>query len=177
MSSKVLSCIVTGIEKKVSGITINKQSLRFGNLEQFEEHFVCQEAKKLLCQRIPPDEVQTKLLPPGKKPFSINLHALARLKLLKKPKSKARMTPEEIKQLREQTEKNEREWFEQQEKMKTCSKTWVEEMTGGPNKCQVPYGGTCIRPDIYYDNEFNKEGRCKPCPYHEHCLCTNKAIK
>jgi len=168
---------VSGIEKRVSGITINKQSLRFGNLEQFEEHFVCQEAKKLLRQRIPPDQVQAKLLPSGKKPFSINLHALARLKLLKKSKSKARMTPEEIKQLREQTEKNEREWFEQQEKMKTCSKTWIEEMTGGPNRCQVPNGGTCIRPDIYYDNEFNKEGRCKPCPYHEHCLCTNKVIK
>ena len=87
------------------------------------------------------------------------------------------MTPEEIKQLREQTEKNEREWFEQQEKMKTCSKTWIEEMTGGPNKCQVPQGGTCIRPDIYYDNEFNKEGRCSPCPYHEYCLCSNKQVK
>jgi len=177
MSSKVMSCIVTGIEKRVSGMTINKQSLRFGNLEQFEEHFVCTEAKRLLRQRIPPDQVQMKLLPAGKKPFAINLHALARLKLLKKSRGKSRMTAEEMQLQREQTEKNERNWYERQELMKSCSKSWVEEMTGGPNKCQVPHGGTCIRPDIFYDNEFNKEGRCRPCPYHEHCLCANKQLK
>ena len=84
MKSEVISCIVTGISKRVSGITVERKSLKFGNLDQFKDHFVCNEAKKLLRQRIPPDEVQKRLLPAGAKPFSINLHALARLKLLKK---------------------------------------------------------------------------------------------
>ncbi len=168
---------MSGIEKRVSANTINKQSLRFGNLEQFEEHFVCREAKQLLRQRMSPDQVQTQLLPAGKKPFAINFHALARLKLLKKAKSKSKMSAEELKQQQEQTEKNERQWYDLQVKMQDCSKTWVEEMTGGPNGCQIPYGGTCIRPDIYYNNEYSKEGRCRPCPHHVYCLCTNKQLK
>lgn len=177
MSSKVISCIVTGIEKRVSGMTINKQSLRFGNLEQFEEHFVCREAKQLLRQRISPDQVQSQLLPAGKKPFAINLHALARLKLLKKSrKGKQDISPEEQKRLEEESNNNLREWHYKQEEFLSNKKAWIEEVTGGPNKCQVPYGGTCIRPDIYFDNEFNKEGRCAPCEYKEFCLCANKRV-
>lgn len=49
---------------------------------------------------------------------------------------------------------------------------WVEEFTGGPNRCQVKYGGTCIRADIFSDNK----GRCDGCPYFEWCLCTAKRL-
>ena len=178
MKSEVISCVVSGIKKRVSGATIDKKSLKFGTLEQFKEHFVCNEAKKLLRQRIPPEEVQEKLLPPGTKPFAINFHALARLKLLKKSrKGKEAISPEEQRLREEESNKKAREWHFRQEEFKSDKKAWIEEMTGGPNKCQVPYGGTCIRPDIYYDNEGNREGRCTPCPYVQHCLCTNKNAK
>ena len=96
--------------------------------------------------------------------------------MLKKSKRKKAKSFEEIKAIERQTEENERKYFEQKEKMSTCLKTWVEWATGGPNKCRVSYGGTCVRPDIYYDNEHSKDGRCKPCPYHEHCLCTSKQL-
>lgn len=175
MKSEVVSCVVTGIKKRVSGATLDKKALKFGTADQFKEHFVCNEAKKLLRQRISPEEVQKRLLPEGVKPFSINLHALARLKLLKKErKGKAVLSPEEQRKREEESNNALREWYSKQEEFSTNKKAWIEEMTGGKDKCQVPYGGTCIRPDIYYDNEFNKSGRCSPCPYVEHCLCTNK---
>lgn len=164
MKSKVLTCIVSGIEKRVSGSTINKQSLKFGNEEQFESHFVCREAKQLLKKRIQPDQVQAQLLPKGKKPFSIDLVALARLKLLKKPKTEKSKASTNI--VFEPTGPREFDSF----------RAYVEEMTGGKNRCQVVQGGTCIRPDIYYDNEFSKQGNCYTCSYKEFCLCANKKV-
>ena len=58
MKSKVLVCIVSGMEKRVSGNTVVKQSVRFGTTEQFESHFVCREAKQLLKKHVQPDQVQ-----------------------------------------------------------------------------------------------------------------------
>jgi len=164
MKSKVLTCIVSGIEKRVSGSTMNKQSLKFGNEEQFESHFVCREARQLLKKRIQPEQVQAQLLPKGKRPFSIDLVALARLKLLKKPKTdKSKASPNVV--------------FEPTEPREFDSlRAYVEEMTGGKNGCQVSQGGTCIRPDIYFDNEFNKQGNCYPCPYKDFCLVSNKKV-
>lgn len=162
MKSKVISCVVSGIEKRVSGPTIEKMSLKFGNTELFENHFVCREAKQLLRKRIQPDQVQAQLLPQGKRPFSIDLQVLARLKLLKKPKV-------------EKTKANGNIVFSPTEPRQYDNlKSYVEEMTGGKDGCQLALGGTCIRPDIYYDNEYSKEPRCAPCPYVEYCLCSNK---
>jgi|TARA_R110000868_G_scaffold195048_2_gene440711 hypothetical protein len=50
-------------------------------------------------------------------------------------------------------------------------KAWVEEFTGGPNKCQVPYGGVCIRPDIILHQNC-----CNACEYHQFCLCRSCKI-
>jgi hypothetical protein len=162
MKSKVISCIVSGIEKRVSGPTIAKMAVKFGNEEQFESHYVCREARQLLKNRVQPEQVQTQLLPKGKRPFSIDLQVLARLKLLKRPKV-------------EKTKASSNIVFSPTEpKQYDSLKSYVEEMTGGKDGCQVPYGGTCIRPDIYFDNEYSKEPRCAPCPYVEHCQCANK---
>ena len=162
MKSKVISCIVSGIEKRVSGPTIAKMAVKFGNEEQFESHYVCREARQLLKNRIQPEQVQTQLLPKGKRPFSIDLQVLARLKLLKRPKT-------------DKTKANVNLVFNPAEpKQYDSLKSYVEEMTGGKDGCQVSYGGTCIRPDIYFDNEYSKEPRCSPCEYKEFCLCANK---
>lgn len=52
-------------------------------------------------------------------------------------------------------------------------KLYVEEMTGGQNQCQIPYGGTCQRPDILLNN-----GKyCDLCEYSEFCLCASKRFR
>jgi len=155
---------VSGIEKRVSGPTIAKMAVKFGNEEQFESHYVCREARQLLKNRIQPEQVQLQLLPKGKRPFSIDLQVLARLKLLKRPKT-------------DKTKANVNLVFNPTEpKQYDSLKSYVEEMTGGKDGCQVPYGGTCLRPDIYFDNEYSKEPRCFPCEYKEFCLCANKRM-
>lgn len=50
-------------------------------------------------------------------------------------------------------------------------KHWVEEFTGGPNQCQVPRGGVCIRPDI-----ITHQNCCNACEYNQFCLCRSKAV-
>ena len=87
MKSHELECIVSGIKKRVSKNTIVKMSCKFGDLEEVKKHFVCKEAKKLLKQRLAPEKVQEQLRPGDRSPFSIDYHALARLKLLKKEKN------------------------------------------------------------------------------------------
>jgi len=170
-----VNCIITNEEKYFNSTVLRNKLNKFGSEENFRKFYVSKPAAKLLKSGLTIEQVRSKLNSSFQK--QVDVEILYKLKLLKTGKRKRKMlSQEEIKVKREQTEKNEREWFGLQEKMKSCTKTWVEEMTGGPNKCQVPYGGTCIRPDIYYDNEHNKQGRCTPCPYHEHCLCTNKEV-
>jgi hypothetical protein len=162
MKSEKMMCIVSGIEKRIAGGTVQKEVNKFGSVEMAKQHFVCREARRLLKARVQPEDVQKQLLPSDAKSFTIDLHALARLKLLKKPKADKKKASTNIA-------------FNLSEPRAFDSiKSYVEEMTGGKDGCQVSYGGTCIRPDIYFDNEFNRAGRCSPCPYVEHCLCSNK---
>ena len=175
MKGATISCIITEEEKYFNSTVLKNKLVKFGSIENLQRFYVSRPAAKLLKSGLSVQQVREKLNSTATK--QVDYEILYKLKLLKTGKKRKKtISPEEAKVQREQTEKNERDWHTLQEKIKTCSQTWVEEMTGGPNKCQVPYGGTCIRPDIYYDNEGNKEGRCKPCPYHQHCLCTNKEV-
>jgi len=170
-----ISCIVTGEEKYLNSSSLQNKLKKFGTQEILEKYYVSKPAAKLLKQGLSIEEVRSKLKSNLK--TGVDYEVLFKLKLLKKNKNrKPHLNKEELKIQQQQTEKNEREWHSLKEKMSECKKTWVEAMTGGPNRCQVPYGGTCIRPDVYYDNEGNREGRCKPCPYNEHCLCTDKEV-
>lgn len=172
MSKTLVKCIITGTEKSFNKTSLQKKIDKFGSIDMFHKYYVSKEAAKLLKKGSSIEDVRKTLNSTAA--HKVDVEVLYKLRLFKKSKRKTTLTIEERKALKEATERNEKDWHFHQEKMKTCSKTWIEEMTGGPNKCQVPYGGTCIRPDIYYDNEGNREGRCKPCPYHEHCLCTSK---
>lgn len=156
MKSQKIECIVTGIEKRISASTIEKKSLKFGTFEAFKEHFVCNEAKKLLRQRVQPEKVQEQLLPQGKKPFSIDYHVLARLKLLKKEKKEKSKANKSL--IVEYTPR----------RVFADLKEYTEWATGND---------TCIRPDIYFDNEYNVKGNCAPCPYNEFCKVSNKILK
>jgi len=170
-----VNCIITNEEKYFNSTVLRNKLNKFGSEDNLRKYYVSKPAAKLLKSGLTIDQVRNKLNSSYQK--QVDIEILYKLKLLKTGKKrKKQVSPEEARQLREQTEHNEKVWYNHQEKMKTCSKTWVEEMTGGPNRVQIPYGGTCIRPDIYYDNEGSKQGRCKPCPYHEYCLCTNKEV-
>ena len=175
MKGAKLNCIVTGIEKRVSPSSLNNKINKFGSIEMVHKFFVCKEAAKLLKQGKSIDQVRSILNSNVSK--SVDLEVLFKLKLLKKNNKRKSLSAEEIKARKEQSDLNEKNYYELKQKIQSCSKSYVEWATGGPGGCQIPNGGTCIRPDIYYDNEFNKEGRCRPCPYHEHCLCTNKELK
>lgn len=174
MKNAKLNCIVTGIEKCVSPSSLNNKINKFGSIEMVHKFFVCKEAAKLLKQGKSIDQVRTILNSNISK--SVDLEVLFKLKLLKKGKKKV-FSEDEIKARNEQSELNEKKYYELTQKIQSCSKSYIEWATGGPGGCQLSNGGTCIRPDIYYDNEFNKQGRCRPCPYNEHCLCTNKELK
>ena len=49
---------------------------------------------------------------------------------------------------------------------------YVEEMTGGPNGCQVERGGVCHRPDIR-----TVAGFCDDCEFVEFCLVKGKKVR
>jgi len=171
-----ISCIITGEEQYLNKNTLENKLKKFGTTDNLQKFFVSRPAAKLLKSGLSVQQVREKL----KSTLSnqVDMEVLYKLKLIKiGKKRKKTLSPQEQQQQDEQSRENERKYYEHREKMSTCLKTWVEWSTGGPNKCQVPHGGTCIRPDIYYDNEGNRQGRCRPCPYHEHCLCTNKELK
>ena len=171
-----VSCIITGEEKYLSGSTLQNKLKKFGTQEVLEKYYVSRPAAKLLKSGLTVEQVRQKLN--SKATRGVDYEVLFKLRLLKKKRNKSNhLTPEERQAREERSNANQREYHQHVELIKNDMKAYVEWTTGGPNKCQVPYGGTCIRPDIYYDNEGNREGRCKPCPYHQHCLCTNKEVR
>lgn len=175
MKGTTITCIITEEEKYFNSTILKNKLAKFGTIENLQRYYVSRSAAKLLKTGLSVQQVRDKLNSKATK--QVDYEILYKLRLLKTGKKRKKfVSPQEARLQREQTEKNEKDWYSLQEKIKTCTRTWVEEMTGGPNRCQVPYGGTCIRPDIYYDNEHSREGRCKPCPYHEHCLCSSKEI-
>lgn len=175
MRSTNIKCIVTGQEKRFTNSLLANKLKKFGTIEVFAKYYVCKPAAKLLRAGRSIDDVRAQL--GSKATNSVDVEVLYKLKLLKKSKRKQEKSLEELKAIKIRSEENERKYYEHKEKMSTCLKTWVEWATGGPNGSQVSQGGTCIRPDIYYDNEGSREGRCRPCPYNEHCLCANKEVK
>jgi hypothetical protein len=50
--SKIMSCIVTGLERRVSKAGIMKGNRKFGGPVGFAEHYISNEAKRLLRQRV-----------------------------------------------------------------------------------------------------------------------------
>ena len=61
IKSRIMTCIVTGLERRVSKAGVMKGNKKFGGPVGFAEHYVSNEAKRLLRQRISPEEVQKQL--------------------------------------------------------------------------------------------------------------------
>lgn len=152
--SRVMTCIVTGIERRVSKAGIIKGMKKFGNMFAFEEHYVSNEAKRLLKQRVSPEETQKQLRPSNKQPFSIDKQVLARLKLLKKPKNAKRITEEEAREIAVK-------WVPKEPRTYASVKEYVIANT---------QNGSCIAPQLFLDSDRV----CDVCKYREDCLSTIK---
>jgi len=156
VKSKIMTCIVTGLERRVSKAGIAKGNKKFGGPVPFADHYISNEAKRLLRQRISPEEVQKQLRPANKKPFSIDHQVLARLKLLKKPKNSKRVTEEEAREIAVK-------WVPKEARFYSNIKEYVMDNTKN---------GSCIAPQLYLDSDRV----CDHCKYTEHCLSTVKTF-
>jgi hypothetical protein len=154
IKSKIMTCIVSGLERRVSKAGIAKGNKKFGGPVPFAEHYVSNEAKRLLKQRVSPEEVQKQLRPANKKPFSINKQVLARLKLLKKPKNNKRMSIEEVQDISVK-------WIPKEPRRYLNLAEYVIENTKN---------GSCIAPQLYLDSDRV----CDECKYATLCLSTAK---
>jgi len=153
IKSRIMTCIVTGLERRVSKAGVAKGNKKFGGPVPFAEHYVSNEAKRLLRQRVSPEEVQKQLRPANKKPFSIDHQVLARLKLLKKPRHK-KITMEEVKQISIK-------WVPKEPKTYSNLAEYIVDNTKN---------GSCIAPQLYLDSDRV----CDHCKYTKHCLSTAK---
>ena len=153
--SKIMTCIVTGLERRVSKAGIAKGIKKFGGIIPFMDHYISNEAKRLLRQRVSPEEVQKQLRPSDKKPFSIDHQVLARLKLLKKPRHK-KMTIEEAQQVSIK-------WVPKEPRTYNNIVDYVIDNTKN---------GSCIAPQLY----LNSDRVCDHCKYTKHCLSTAKTF-
>lgn len=154
IKSRIMKCNVSGIERRVSKAGVLKGIKKFGSLLSFTEHYIGNEAKKLLRQRISPEEVQKQLRPGNLKPFSIDHQILARQKLLKKPKRSKRLTEEEAQQVIAKWKPAERRFY-----------ATVQEYVIANTK-----NGSCIAPHVYLDSDRC----CDSCKYTEWCLSPTK---
>jgi hypothetical protein len=153
--SKIMSCIVTGLERRVSKAGIMKGNRKFGGPVGFAEHYISNEAKRLLRQRVSPEEVQKQLRPKDKKPFAIDHQVLARLKLLKKQRNK-KITLEEVKQISIK-------WIPKEPKSYPSKEAYIIDNT---------QNGSCIAPQLF----LNSDRCCDHCQYSKHCLSTAKTF-
>lgn len=153
IKSKIMSCIVTGLDRRVSKAGIKKGISKFGSLSVFCENYVSNEAKRLLKQRVSPEEVQKRLRPEHLKPFEIDHKVLARLKLLKKPRHKKLSEQEAT-----QTVKN---WKPAERRSYATTAEFVIDNTKN---------GSCIAPKLYLDSDRV----CDNCPYKQWCQSTAK---
>jgi hypothetical protein len=153
--SRAMACVVTGIEKRVSKAGMAKGIKKFGDLTAFIEHYVSNEAKRLLKQRVSPEEVQKQLRPSNLKPFTIDKQVLARLKLLKKPRNK-KLTIEEVQQISVK-------WVPKEPRSYPSKEAYILDNTKN---------GSCIAPQLFLDSDRC----CDHCQYTKHCLSTAKTF-
>lgn len=153
--SRIMMCVVTGLERRVSKAGVMKGNKKFGGPVGFADHYISNEAKRLLRQRVSPEEVQKQLRPKDKKPFSIDHQVLARLKLLKKQRNK-KITLEEVKQISIK-------WIPKEPKSYPSKEAYIIDNT---------QNGSCIAPQLF----LNSDRCCDHCQYTKHCLSTVKTF-
>lgn len=154
IKSRIMSCIVTGLERRVSKAGVIKGIKKYGDIFAFDAHYVCNEAKRLLKQRVSPEETQKQLRPEGKRAFTIDKQVLARLKLLKRPKNTKRITEEEARDIAVK-------WVPKEARSYSNIKEYIIDNTKN---------GCCIAPQLF----LNSDRTCDICKYRKDCLSTAK---
>lgn len=156
-----LKCIVTGKIRKMKPNKIPKliqrQIEKFGDFEEFQKYYICNEAKRELKAGLNVKQVREKLGITEKLP-RVKDEILFKLKLKKLRKRKKKITDEQ----KAESQRLAREYYEYQQRMKTDFKFYVEE---------ISKNNTCHRPDILVANKNN----CHKCPYTKYCLCRYNA--
>lgn len=175
MAQNRFKCIVSGEEKYFSPTSLKKKIDKFGTESEFSKYYVSTKSRKLIKSGMTVDEAREHLDIQDDLP-AVDLEILIKLKLVKLNKRKG---------LKEAGEAKERDRYlnskEFKDKIAAARKfrqdmTWqeyVEDATGGPNGCQRPMGGTCVRPDVYLT--YNDKA-CDGCDYFEFCACVNKRM-
>ena len=174
MKGGSVNCIVTGESSYFPPKSMEKKVSKFGSLNQFKLHYVSIQARKLLRQGLTVAEIREKLNVSDKLP-DVDLKILSRLKLLKMKKRKdksAERRAERDMYLRSDEFKHKMRGIKEQRENMT-DRQYIEETTGGKDRCQVSIGGTCHRPDIFLSVN---DRACDGCPYYEYCLCYNKRL-
>lgn len=166
-----INCIVTGKKQYVFGVTLKKRIQHFGSLDELTKHFICRKAKKLLKEGLTVDEVRAKLK--VKKELSTVSQESLNLNKIKAKKIKP---AEVVKQNVDYINSNDfkKKKIRENNTLNTWGsfKLFVEEMTGGPNGCQISKGGTCQNPHIWFDNEEF----CDGCTWFQFCLVSRKRL-
>lgn len=162
------TCLITGKKFYIYGPTLQRKIDKFGSVESFQANFISTKAKKFLKEGLSQDEVRTKLKIKAKLP-EVSDEILIRNKIRKINKRNKKVNSGYLesaeyaakKKIENETINNWDSW-----------KSYVENATGGPNGCQVKYGGTCQQPHIWFSNgEF-----CDGCKYYPYCLVANKRV-
>ncbi len=158
-----IACIITGKTTYFNEAALQKKHKKYGTTEDFEKYFVCNQAKRLLKQKLTVDEVRKQLDCPDDLP-KVDLEILAKLKLLKKKsKNLEAIEINEAFKTQSDTDKQKRiDEYNKDEKQYGDWGAYVRAFTSQP-----PGVGTCQRPDIYLNNDEH----CADCTYFEFCLC------
>jgi hypothetical protein len=160
MKSLEVTCIISGISRKLFGDYLKKKISDFGSSETLLKSFVSREARGLLRQGFSPEEIQAKLLPKNKQPFSIDIEFLYTLDLpfkRQKPKTK---NDKPLSNITKEATKY------------TSLEGWVKWATEN---------NTCINPNIrVYNSEYRLEGQlyhfCNGCEYFKYCTVFSKKL-
>jgi len=164
-----IPCIVTGKLSYFSKSQLKKKVGKFGSVEEFQQHYVCPPARKLLRSGMTVDEVRTHLQITEKLP-AVSLDIIARLKLLKKKSNRKNSKDQDERQryLNSREFKDKMLAIEEQRRNMTFQ-DWVETYTS-PGRER---GGTCQRPDIFLTHN---DRACDGCKYYEYCMCYGKRL-
>ena len=87
-------CIVTGSPKYIPPSLVKNKLKKFGSKDDFRNHYISREARKMLKQNMTVDEIRQQLNCSPDLP-SVDPHILARLKLLKKRARKGQKEAQE----------------------------------------------------------------------------------
>ena len=161
---------MTGDVKYIPPSIAKKKVSKYGSEKDFRDHYISTKAAKLLRGGLSVDEVRSQL--GGTDLPSIDVHILARLKLIRKKKGvRAQEAQEKLDRAKylNSSEFKEKMYRIKEERENMSYADWVEENTGvGKER-----GGTCIRPDIFLT--WNNKA-CDGCEAYEYCLCYNKRL-